>query len=179
MKVYTMKKLIFTVLTSIMLTSTAALAGSIQVGVKASQAFIEASGTETTTAGTVTGGAANTNSTSVDNDTPLAGAYLEYSLDSSVLGQEGNEVTFGAHMTFGDADVSDKLQSRSDTAEDAAGSGSSGSVTYSANAEVSNYVNYYVEVPVIGSMFVKLGYAELDVTTKEDQDHQEEKEVRA
>lgn len=171
MKVYTMKKLIITVLTSIMLTSTAALAGSIQVGVKASQAFIEATGTETTTAGSVTGGAANTNSTTVDNDVPIAGGYVEYSLDSSVLGQEGNEVTFGAHMTFGSADVSDKLSSRSETAEDAAGSGSSGSVTYSAQAEVENYVNYYVEVPLIGSMFVKLGYSEIDVNTKEDQDH--------
>ena len=70
MKVYTMKKLIITVLTSIMLTSTAALAGSIQVGVKASQAFLEATGTETTTAGSVTGGAANTNTTTVDNDVP-------------------------------------------------------------------------------------------------------------
>ena len=74
-------------------------------------------------------------------------------------------------MTFGSADVSDKISSRTETAEDAAGSGSTGSVTYSAQGEVENYVNYYVEVPIVGSMFAKLGYSEIDVITSEDQDH--------
>ena len=166
-----MKKLIITVLTSIMLTSTTALAGSFQIGTTISHAFIEATGTEKTTVGTVTGGAVNTNTTTVDNDVTLPSIYAEYSLDSSMFGQEGNEITLGATYTFGEADVSDKISSRSESAEDAAGSGSSGSVTYSANAEISEYVNYYVEMPVVGSMFVKLGLSQLDVTTKEDQDH--------
>lgn len=166
-----MKKLIITVLTSIMLTSTAAFAGSFQIGAKLSHAFIEATGTETTTAGTVAGGAANTNTTTVDNDVSLPSMYAEYSLDSSLWGEDGNEITLGANYTFGEADVSDKLSSRSETAEDAAGSGATGSVTYSANAEVSDYVNYYVEVPVVGSLFVKLGMSQIDVITKEDQDH--------
>ena len=42
-----------------------------------SQAFLEATGTETTTAGSVTGGAANTNTTTVDNSAPSL--FLEYS----------------------------------------------------------------------------------------------------
>ena len=167
-----MKKLIITVLTSIMLTSTVALAGSVQMGAKLSHAFLEATGTETTTIGTVTGGAANTNTTTVDNNVTLPSLYAEYSFDSGMWGQEGNELTFGGIYTFGEADVSDKISSRSETAEDAAGSGSTGSVTYSANAKVENYVNYYVEAPVIGNMFVKLGFSQLDVITKEDQDHE-------
>ena len=166
-----MKKLIITVLTSIMLMSTTAFAGSVQVGAKISQAFLEATGTETTTAGTVTGGAANTNTTTVDNDALLPSLFLEYSLDSSVWGSDGNEVTFGVNYTYGEADVSDKISSRSEVAEDAAGSGSSGSVTYSANAEVENYMNYYVEMPLAGAAFAKLGFSQLDVITKEDQDH--------
>ena len=166
-----MKKLIITVFTSILLTSTAAFAGSIQVGVKASQAFIEATGTETTTAGTVTGGAKNTNSTSVDNSAPIAGAFVEYSFDSSLYGQEGNEITIGANMTFGDADVSDAIHSRTESAEDAAGSGTDGTPTYEARATVEDYVNYYVEVPLAGMIFVKLGYSQIDVITDEDQEH--------
>ena len=72
-----MKKLTITVLTSIMLMSTAAFAGSVQVGAKMSQAFLEATGTETTTAGSVTGGAANTNTTTVDNDVILPSLFLK------------------------------------------------------------------------------------------------------
>ena len=166
-----MKKLIITVLTSIMLTSTAAFAGSFQIGAKASQAFIEGSGTETTTVGTVTGGAANSNTKSVDNSVTMPSMFVEYSFDSSVGGSEGNEITFGANWTFGEADVSDKLSSRTEVAEDAAGSGSSGTVTYSANAEVENFANYYVEMPIAGAVYAKLGMSQIDVNTKEDQDH--------
>ena len=165
-----MKKFIITVLASVLL-STTAFAGSLQIGTKISQAFIEADGTEKTTAGTVTGGAVNTNSTSVDNDVVLGSLYAEYSLGSDMWGQEGNEITFGANYTFGEADVSDKLSSRSESAEDAAGSGSTGSVTYAANAEVHDYVNYYVEMPLQGSLYVKLGMSQVDVITKEDSDH--------
>ena len=136
-----MNKIIITAIATIML-GTSAFAGSVQFGTKLSQNFIEASGTETTTAGTVTGGAANTNSTSVDNAVTIASIFGEYSLDSSVWGDEGNEITFGANYTFGSADVSDVTSSRTEVAEDAAGSGSTGTVTYSANAVVENYINY-------------------------------------
>ena len=166
-----MKNFIITVLASVMLCTTA-FAGSMQFGTKISQAFIEADGTEKTTAGTVTGGSINTNTASVDNSTMLGSVYAEYSLGSDVWGEEGNEITFGVNYTFGEADVSDKLSSRSETAEDAAGSGSSGSVTYSANAEVQDYVNYYVEMPLQGALFVKLGMSQIDVITKEDADHE-------
>ena len=166
-----MKKIIITAIATIML-GTSAFAGSVQFGTKLSQNFIEASGTETTTAGTVTGGAANTNSTSVDNAVTIASIFGEYSLDSSVWGDEGNEITFGANYTFGSADVSDVTSSRTEVAEDAAGSGSTGTVTYSANAVVENYINYYVEMPLAGSAYVKLGFSQIDVLTKEDADHE-------
>ena len=166
-----MKKIIITVLASIML-STTAFAGSMQFGTKISQTFIEADGNEKTTTGSVAGGTANTNSKSVDNNVMLGSIYAEYSLGSDVWGEEGNEITFGVNYTFGEADVSDKLSSRSETAEDAAGSGSTGSVTYSANAEVQDYVNYYVEMPLQGALFVKLGMSQIDVITKEDADHE-------
>ncbi len=167
-----MKKLIITVLTSIVFIGTSAYAGSIQIGTKVSQAFIAADGKEVTTAGSVAGGTADTHTKSVDNAVTIAGLYGEYSLDSSMWGQEGNEITFGGTYYFGEADVSDKLSSRSESAEDAAGSGSSGSVTYSANAEVQDYINYYVEMPLSGPIFVRLGASQIDVITKEDADHE-------
>ena len=166
-----MKKIIVTVLASILL-STSVFAGSVQIGTKISTAFIEASGTETTTAGTVAGGAANTNTTAADNMAAIGSIYGEYSLSSSVWGQEGNEITLGANYTFGSADVSDVNSKRTDTAEDAAGSGSTGTVTYAANATLENYVNYYVEMPIQGAIFVKLGMSQIDVITKEDSDHE-------
>ena len=59
-----------------------------------------------------------------------------------------------------------------EVAEDAAGSGSTGTVTYSANAVVENYINYYVEMPLAGRAYVKLGFSQIDVLTKEDADHE-------
>ena len=165
-----MKKLI-TVLTSIMLMSTAAFAGSFQIGTKGSLAFLEATGTETTTAGAVTGGAANTNTASVNNDVALPSLYAEYSLDSSLWGTEGNEITLGAQLTLGDADVSDKLSQRSETAEDADGNGSTGALTYKAQASVENLTNYYIEVPLVSSLYAKIGFSQLDVITQESTNH--------
>ena len=165
-----MKKIIITILASIML-GTTAFAGSVQIGTKVSTTFIEAEGNEKTTAGSVTGGAKNTNTASADNNVTLGSLYAEYSLGSDVWGSEGNEITFGYQYTFGEADVSDTLSSRTDTAEDDAGSGTSGTKTYSANAEVSDYSNYYIEMPVQGALFVKLGMSQIDVITREDADH--------
>ena len=167
-----MKKFIITVLASIFMLSTTAFAGSLQIGTKVSTTFIEAEGNEVTTTGTVTGGAKNTNTHSADNNVTLGSVFAEYSLGSDIWGEEGNEITFGYQYTFGEADVSDSLSTRSESAEDAAGSGSSGSVTYSANAEVSDYANYYIEMPVQGALFVKLGMSQIDVITKEDADHE-------
>ena len=161
-----------TILLSLFFISAQAVKAEIGIGITGAVHFLDASGTETTTAGSVTGGAANTNSTSVDNSVTIPSIFAEYSLDSSIWGDEGNEITFGANYTFGSADVSDVTSSRTEVAEDAAGSGSSGTVTYAANATVENYVNYYVEMPLAGRAYVKLGFSQIDVLTKEDADHE-------
>ena len=100
-----MKKIIITVLASILITSTAAFAGSIQVGAKISSAFVDASGTETTTVGSVTGGAANSNSASVENNfVAIPSVYAEYSFDDASYASEGNAITIGVDYVFGSAD---------------------------------------------------------------------------
>ena len=168
-----MKKIIITVLASILITSTAAFAGSIQVGAKISSAFVDASGTETTTVGSVTGGAANSNSASVENNfVAIPSVYAEYSFDDASYASEGNAITIGVDYVFGSADVSDKVSTRSELAEDAAGSGSSGNVTYQAQAELENFISYYIEVPVYQNFYVKAGMSTIDVITKEDADHE-------
>ena len=91
-----MRKIIITVLASILITSTAAFAGSIQIGATVSSAFVDASGEEKTTTGTVTGGAVNTNKASVENNfVTIPSIYAEYSLDDASYASEGNGITIG------------------------------------------------------------------------------------
>lgn len=168
-----MKKIIITVLASILITSTAAFAGSVQIGATVNSAFVDASGEEKTTTGTVTGGAVNTNKASVENNfVTIPSVYAEYSFDDASYASEGNGITIGVNYTFGSADVSDKVSTRSELAEDAAGSGSTGNVTYQAQAELENFISYYIEVPVYQSLYVKAGMSTIDVITKEDADHE-------
>ena len=163
-----MRKILITIIAST-LVSASAYAGGVGIGVTGSFLKIDGNGTETTTAGDVGGGAANTNTASASNDVVIGKAYIEYSLEDVSYAASG--ITFGVEAIPGGSDVSDKTKTRSETAEDQAGSGSSGSVTYSANAEVENYVNYYVEIPLYASVYVKAGMAEMDVITNEDADH--------
>ena len=168
-----MKKIIITAIATILLTSSAAFAGSFQVGAKVSSAFVDASGTEKTTSGTVTGGAVNTNNAVAENKwVTIPSVYGEYSFDDASWAGEGNGITLGINYTFGSADVSDQVKSRADSAEDAAGSGSSGNVTYTAQAELENYIGYYIEMPLYQSFYVKAGVSQIDVVTQEDADHE-------
>ncbi len=159
-----MKKIIITAIAS-MLISSAAYAGSFGVGVTGALVEISGSGTETTTAGSITGGAANTNTKSVDNEVGIPSAYLEYSLDP--VAYAGTGITFGVKLTPGSADVSDKVQSRTETAQGVSGTDASGSVTRKAQAEVENLMNFYVDIPLYQMMYVKLGFTTVDLNTLE------------
>jgi len=163
-----MKKLrnvLISLVATISLTSVA-YAGSFGLGVTGSYTKINGSGTESDAANTGTESSVRTKS--VDNNAALGSIYAEYSFDDASWGAAGNGITFGASYTPGSADVSDKVFSRTDTAEGSGGNGdSSGSVTYKAQAEVENYQNFYVEVPLWKSIYVKAGMSQIDVNTKE------------
>ena len=152
-----MKKLILTIVASLALTG-ASYAGGFGVGVAGSLAQVEASGSETTTAGDIAGGAANTNSSSVDSLAGIASIFLDYEFDSGLV--------VGLSHVPGTADVSDSTHSRTETAQGVSGTDADGSVTRTADAEVENFTTVYVEYPV-GSMFVKGGYSSIDVNTTE------------
>ena len=148
--------------------SSFAYAGSFGLGVTGSYTKIDASGSETeaTVSGVSTSG--EVTRSSVDNNAILGSIYAEYSFDDASWGAAGNGITFGASYTPGSADVSDKVFSRTDTAEGLGGNGdSSGSVTYKAQAEVENYQNFYIELPLWKSIYVKAGMSQIDVNTKE------------
>ena len=167
-----MKKLI-SIISSLFLISIVSAKAEIGIGISGAYHMIDASGTEKTTSGTVTGGAVNTNNAVAENKwVTIPSVYGEYSFDDASWAGEGNGITLGINYTFGSADVSDQVKSRADSAEDAAGSGSSGNVTYTAQAELENYIGYYIELPLYQSFYVKAGVSQIDVVTQEDADHE-------
>ena len=102
-----MKKIFLSLVATFLITSSAYAAGQWGVGVAGSFFNIDADVTETTTAGTVGGGSANTNTGTVSHDGVLSGAlFVQYALDSY-------PVTVGFDYTPGSADISKKMQSRS------------------------------------------------------------------
>ena len=158
-----LKNMLIGLVATISLTSVA-YAGSFGLGVTGSYTTIDASGTETTPA--VTGAAAESNSISVDNDVFIGSIYAEYSFNDASWAGAGNGITFGAEYTPGKADVSDKVNSRTDATTDNAETVQDDG-TRTAAAEVEKYLNYYIEIPVYGSIYVKAGMSQIDVNTKE------------
>ena len=155
-----MKKILITILATFALAGVSH-AGSFGVGVSGGIIQVDGSGTETTTAGTVSGGAANTNSKDVDAASLIGSVFAEFEFD--------NGWALGYEHVPGSAEVSDKHTRRS-TDEDAAGSGTSGDTTRTAQAEVDNFNTVYIEAP-IGSAYVRLGFSQIDVTTQETNSH--------
>ena len=161
-----MKKII-TILATLVLTTMSinfAKAEGFAVGVTGAYNMIEADGTESDAANT--GTETSTRTKSVSNNVFTGSVFGEYSFANVSYAESG--VTFGSRYTPGAADVSDKVFSRTDTADGLGGNGDSdGSVTYKAQAEVENYINYYLDIPLYKSMYVKAGWSQIDVNTKE------------
>ena len=159
-----MKKII-TILATLVLTTMSinfAKAEGFAVGVTGAYNMIEADGTETEGTAADT----STRTKSVSNNVFTGSVFGEYSFANVSYAESG--VTFGIRYTPGAADVSDKVFSRTDTADGLGGNGDSdGSVTYKAQAEVENYINYYLDIPLYKSMYVKAGWSQIDVNTKE------------
>jgi len=157
-----MKKII-TILATLMLTTMSinfAKAEGFAVGVTGAYNMIEASGTESDAANTGTESSVRTKS--VDNNVFTGSVFGEYSFANVSYADSG--VTFGVRYTPGSADVSDKVFSRTDTANSDTGSDSG---TYKAQAQVEKYINYYLDLPLYKSLYVKAGWSQIDVKTQE------------
>ena len=160
-----LKNMLIGLVATISLTSVA-YAGSFGLGVTGSYTKINASGSETesTVTGVTTSG--EVTSSSVDNNAIIGSIYAEYSFDDASWGAAGNGITFGAEYTPGSADVSDKIHSRTDVTVNGTEAVQDDG-TRTAAAEVDKYRNFYLEIPVYGSIYVKAGMSQIDVTTKE------------
>ena len=150
-----MKKLLITTIATLAMTGVS-YAGSFGIGASGSYALVDATGTETTGKGTL--GTANTHRDAVEENAMIGSIFVDYEMD--------NGFTIGFSHVPGSADVSDKTHSRTETAQGKSGVDADGSVTRTADAEVENFNTLYVEVPV-GSAFIKGGFAQIDVNTKE------------
>jgi hypothetical protein len=155
-----MKKILITILASFALAGVSQ-AGSFGVGVSGGIIQVEGSGSEKTTTGTVTGGTADTHKQDVSAGSVIGSVFAEYEFD--------NGFALGFEHVPGDADVSDK-HLRTDTAEDAAGSGTTGTVVRTAKASVDNFNTLYLEAP-LGPTYVRLGFSQIDVSTEESGSH--------
>jgi opacity protein-like surface antigen len=160
-----MKKII-TILATLVLTTMSinfAKAEGFAVGVTGAYNMIEADGTETEGTAADT----STRTKSVSNNVFTGSVFGEYSFANVSYANSG--VTFGVRYTPGAADVSDKVFSRTDSGAEGTGvaGSSNGSTTYKAQAEIDNYINYYLDIPLYNNLYVKAGWSQIDVNTKE------------
>ena len=161
-----MKKII-TILATLMLTTMSinfVKAEGFAVGFNGSFTMIDASGTETVSAGDA-GTAQTSAKKAVSNNVFTGSLFGEYSLANVSYADTG--VTFGIRYTPGSADVSSKLHSRTDVSTGADVTAEADTGTYKAAAQVENYINYYVDLPVYKNFFVKAGWSQIDVITQE------------
>ena len=142
---------------AILALSTSAFAGSFGVGVTGNLAVVSGQGSS------VEGTAADESpqSAEVTKNTAVGSLFAEYTLE----GYGG--MTFGIDYIPGSADVS-KGFSRTDTNNaHLEETGSATSTVRTANAEIENHMTYYAELPIHAGLFVKAGYVQMDVNTKE------------
>jgi hypothetical protein len=142
-------------------TSNIANAGSINIGVQAGVASLNASGKETSSVNT--GAESSVTTASVENAAiPIAAIFAEYESDFYGL-------TLGVSHIPMTADVRDSVKRRTDVETSVTGdtTANTGARLFQANAEVENFNSVYVELPVTGGFFVRAGLAQIDVNTKE------------
>ena len=155
-----MRKII-SILATLMLTTMSinfAKAEGFAVGVTGSYTMVDATGSEIETTGNT-----ETNNGSADNKVFVGSIFGEYSFANVSYADTG--VAFGIRYTPGAADVSENVKSRTDTGT--SGDAGSDSATYKAQAEISNYINYYLDLPLYKNVYVKAGWSQIDVKTQE------------
>ena len=157
-----MHKYILAIITTFCLLTTNAFAGSWGMGVAGTMASVSASGSETED--TNTGTEQSVRDATAGNDFILGSVYAEYSFgDTEVF-------TFGVDYIPGTADVNRTTLSRTDTTADA-NEGQQQDGKRTANAELSDHITYYAELGKMNGIYGKVGFAQVDVKTKDTETH--------
>ena len=157
-----MHKYILAIITTFCLITTNAFAGSFGMGVAGTMASVSASGSESED--TNTGTEQSVRDATAGNDFVLGSVYAEYSFgDTEVF-------TFGIDYIPGSADVNRKTLTRTDTTADA-NEGQQQDGKRTANAELSDHITYYAELGKMNGIYGKIGFAQVDVETKDTETH--------
>ena len=157
-----MHKYILAIITTFCLITSNAFAGSFGMGVAGTMASVSAEGSESED--TNTGTDNSVRDATAGNEFVLGSVYAEYSFgDSEVF-------TFGVDYIPGSADVNRKTLERTDTTADAKeAQQQDGKRT--ANAELSDHITYYAELGKMNGIYGKVGFAQVDVETKDTETH--------
>ena len=157
-----MHKYILAIITTFCLITTNAFAGSFGMGVAGTMASVSADGSESETANT--GTEQSVQDATAGNDFVMGSVYAEYSFgDTEVF-------TFGVDYIPGTADVNRTTLSRTDTTADA-NEGQQQDGKRTANAELSDHITYYAELGKMNGIYGKVGFAQVDVKTKDTETH--------
>ena len=150
----------FALLVSSFTTSAVAVEwGSIGVGVSFGGAHAEVAGKEN--------GSTKEESATEDGQTGIASAYAQITLGDQWFGK-GNGLTFGYETFYGEATF--KKVNNNITDMKGSATGALTTVTQHAEAMIENINTMYIETPGFTPLgiFLKAGWSEMDVRTKED-----------
>ena len=157
-----MHKYILAIITTFCLITSNAFAGSFGMGVAGTMASVSAEGSESED--TNTGTDQSVRDATAGNEFVLGSVYAEYSFgDSEVF-------TFGVDYIPGSADVNRKTLERTDTTADGNESQQQDGKR-TANAELSDHITYYAELGKMNGIYGKVGFAQVDVETKDTETH--------
>ena len=139
--------------------SSFAYAGSFGIGVSGNIASVSASGSET--AGDTAGSETENSITSATagNSFAFGSVFAEYNFGDS------ERFTLGVDYIPGKADVNSKTLSRTDASQGAYTAQDTGTVK--ANAEISDHITYYAELGIVGGVYVKYGFSQVDIDVKQ------------
>lgn len=151
-----MKKHLITLFALIMFASSNAIAGQFGAGVTGTLAIVEGAGTESDK-----NGAADTShrDATASNNAYIGSIFGEYTMDGF------GGMTFGIDYIPGSADVNSKNLKQTNV-NDAVDTDSDNS-TKTVNAEVSDVITYYAELPLHGGLYFKGGMTTMDITTND------------
>ena len=157
-----MHKYILAIITTFCLITSNAFAGSFGMGVAGTMASVSAEGSESED--TNTGTEQSVRDATAGNEFVLGSVYAEYSFGDSEM------FTLGVDYIPGSADVNRKTLERTDTTADG-NEAQQQDGKRTANAELSEHITYYAELGKMNGIYGKVGFAQVDVETKDTETH--------
>ena len=151
-----LRNILIGLVAAISLTSVAQ-AGSFGLGASGAIASVSAEGTETTVGGN--SGDNSVQSATAGNSFAFGSVFAEYNFGDS------ERFTLGVDYIPGKADVNSKTLSRTDANNAPIVAQDTG--TLKAYAEISDHITYYAELGIVGGVYVKYGFSQVDIDVKQ------------